>query len=385
MVASNNTDLYTPFPQPGPHFEDSGPQSSEEGSGLHSPIYDTAFHPDIRYQSHDIRAAGETLPTIPQAYDSHYTLPTARLGESQFLRALDVPSSLHSTHRPQPPSPDRSLLMSFNQSGSLPRLPPPNPAIMEYSYSYHDRRLPEPHSSSYHKLIHSVAPLASSDTSRAATSPQFRGDEPASSTSTVRETRKPSSSAVVACRQCRGRKIRCDSTRPMCHNCVKRGNECEYDPVPKRRGPDKHPGTRQRSCKKRPAEEGGPKKKRKVEGTPETSVKESAGERRSPPLKMEHTNPLLHVPSPTGLELPVPGVGSPESHHAKPSYNAYRRSSYEVEDQKGLVHAMDVSSVHRSPPHAEVKVSPTITAGEYSRKTWWDELVETYSSSQDQS
>ncbi|KZT18418.1 hypothetical protein NEOLEDRAFT_1080339 [Neolentinus lepideus HHB14362 ss-1] len=233
---------------------------------------------------------------------------------------------------------------------------------MEYSYSYHDRRLPEPHSSSYHKLIHSVAPLASSDTSRAATSPQFRGDEPASSTSTVRETRKPSSSAVVACHQCRGRKIRCDSTRPMCHNCVKRGNECEYDPVPKRRGPDKHPGTRQRSCKKRPAEESGPKKKRKVEGTPETSVKESAGERRSPPLKMEHTNPLLHVPSPTVLELPVPGVG-PE----------------------GLVHAMDVSSVHRSSPHAEMKVSPTITAGEYSRKTWWDELVETYSSSQDQS
>ena len=52
----------------------------------------------------------------------------------------------------------------------------------------------------------------------------------------------------------RARKIRCDSTRPICHNCVRRSNECQYDAVPKRRGPDKRPGTRQRSCKKRPAD-----------------------------------------------------------------------------------------------------------------------------------
>ena len=52
----------------------------------------------------------------------------------------------------------------------------------------------------------------------------------------------------------RGRKIRCDSTRPVCLNCVRRSNNCEYDAAPKRRGPDKRPGTRQRSCKKRPAD-----------------------------------------------------------------------------------------------------------------------------------
>lgn len=52
----------------------------------------------------------------------------------------------------------------------------------------------------------------------------------------------------------RSRKIRCDSTRPGCNNCLRRSNECEYDLVPKRRGPDKRPGTRQRSCKKRPAD-----------------------------------------------------------------------------------------------------------------------------------
>ena len=96
-----------------------------------------------------------------------------------------------------------------------------------------------------------------------------------------KETRKETSSVVIACRQwsvlsfpqyiysfiktlimtciplpviSRSRKIRCDSTRPVCNNCARRSNECEYDLVPKRRGPDKRPGTRQRSCKKRPAD-----------------------------------------------------------------------------------------------------------------------------------
>lgn len=41
MVASANSDLYTPFPQ-GPMREESGP-SSEEGSGLHSPIFGVQY------------------------------------------------------------------------------------------------------------------------------------------------------------------------------------------------------------------------------------------------------------------------------------------------------------------------------------------------------
>ena len=49
----------------------------------------------------------------------------------------------------------------------------------------------------------------------------------------------------------RSRKIRCDSTRPKCQNCLKRGKDCVFDKVRKRRGPDKRPGMRKRSCKKR--------------------------------------------------------------------------------------------------------------------------------------
>ncbi|KAJ7032881.1 hypothetical protein C8F04DRAFT_958305 [Mycena alexandri] len=67
----------------------------------------------------------------------------------------------------------------------------------------------------------------------------------------VRVPRRKTTSAVIACRQCRTRKIRCDSTRPHCSNCSRRADQCEYDPAPKRRGPDKRPGTRQRRPKKR--------------------------------------------------------------------------------------------------------------------------------------
>ncbi|KAF5338925.1 hypothetical protein D9611_008729 [Ephemerocybe angulata] len=63
---------------------------------------------------------------------------------------------------------------------------------------------------------------------------------------------KPRARVYVACVQCRTRKIRCDGAKPTCHNCGRRSagsNECSYDPVPKRRGPDKTPGARQRMAR----------------------------------------------------------------------------------------------------------------------------------------
>uniref|UniRef100_A0A8H7XLV5 Zn(2)-C6 fungal-type domain-containing protein n=1 Tax=Psilocybe cubensis TaxID=181762 RepID=A0A8H7XLV5_PSICU len=63
---------------------------------------------------------------------------------------------------------------------------------------------------------------------------------------------KPRARVYVACLQCRTRKIRCDGAKPICHNCGRRANgngECNYDSVPKRRGPDKTPGARQRMAR----------------------------------------------------------------------------------------------------------------------------------------
>ncbi|TFK52485.1 hypothetical protein OE88DRAFT_1795692 [Heliocybe sulcata] len=55
----------------------------------------------------------------------------------------------------------------------------------------------------------------------------------------------------VACLQCRNRKIRCDGGKPICFNCNRRPDSflCSYDATPKRRGPDRLQGARQRSAK----------------------------------------------------------------------------------------------------------------------------------------
>lgn len=63
---------------------------------------------------------------------------------------------------------------------------------------------------------------------------------------------KPRARVFVACLQCRTRKIRCDGAKPTCHNCGRHPKEddpCTYDAAPKRRGPDKVPGARQRTAR----------------------------------------------------------------------------------------------------------------------------------------
>ncbi|KAG5729700.1 hypothetical protein E4T56_gene1044 [Termitomyces sp. T112] len=44
---------------------------------------------------------------------------------------------------------------------------------------------------------------------------------------------------AVACNFCRGRKLRCDGTKPSCSNCLLRKSKCEYVTVQRRRGPGK--------------------------------------------------------------------------------------------------------------------------------------------------
>jgi hypothetical protein len=45
----------------------------------------------------------------------------------------------------------------------------------------------------------------------------------------------------------------------MCKNCTRRAELCEYDSVPKRRGPDKRPGNRHRLYRKKPEDVTSPK------------------------------------------------------------------------------------------------------------------------------
>jgi hypothetical protein len=113
----------------------------------------------------------------------------------------------------------------------------------------------------------------------------------------------------------------------VCNNCVRRSNECQYDAAPKRRGPDKRPGTRQRSCKKRPADGSAPpppsKRKRTAtaqaadsNGTPAAGVKENMASMKStfssatrPGMLVEDTRGqghMLGTLSPPSIDLKPP-------------------------------------------------------------------------------
>ncbi|QRW15183.1 Fungal Zn(2)-Cys(6) binuclear cluster domain [Ceratobasidium sp. AG-Ba] len=69
---------------------------------------------------------------------------------------------------------------------------------------------------------------------------------PATASRKGKETR---SRVYIACTLCRQRKIKCGGEQPACRNCTRADLECHYDAEPKRRGPDKKPGTRVRTRK----------------------------------------------------------------------------------------------------------------------------------------
>ncbi|CED83711.1 Zn(2)-C6 fungal-type DNA-binding domain [Phaffia rhodozyma] len=76
----------------------------------------------------------------------------------------------------------------------------------------------------------------------------------------------------LACLKCRSRKIKCDSRKPVCENCEKKGFECVFDETPKTRGPDKNPGRKRRTAAQMHAEA----KLLRGQGLSETSKKSSA-------------------------------------------------------------------------------------------------------------
>jgi len=200
------------------------------------------------------------------SYPSDFPLP------SRSQLGLDIPiQSLSNTRLPPPPTQGGQVFFS---SSSDRHYPPPDSA---HGANYSSSGMPmdggHPASSSSGQP---PPPPATAQTSTANNN---------NNSTSAEGPRKESSGVVIACRQwsvpfkhththtqrerqslllmplclySRARKIRCDSTRPVCNNCVRRSNECQYDAAPKRRGPDKRPGTRQRSCKKRPADGSAP-------------------------------------------------------------------------------------------------------------------------------
>ncbi|EIM80476.1 uncharacterized protein STEHIDRAFT_126004 [Stereum hirsutum FP-91666 SS1] len=172
---------------------------------------------------------------------------------------------------------------------------------------------------------------------------------------------KPRTRVFVACLQCRSRKIRCDGAKPVCHNCHTRPptgstmGECNYDPTPKRRGPDKVQGARTRTTHPRD-EQGEPPKRRRRRTTTTTAPEQPVAHLPSelftaPPHSQGPSSHLLH--SQTALPLP-----------SFPSLQSHRDVVTDV--QQNLLTLADVSqSLLDQPPH-NVRYPPSATTSVFS-------------------
>ncbi|KAL1719305.1 hypothetical protein EV715DRAFT_251791 [Schizophyllum commune] len=282
MTANTHLDPYLPYPaQVYPHSPDaSRPVARPPVHAFNNalPPLGTENFPDkARYLNHrhdQQRARDQHAGT--QAED--YALPPSVVGlQPPYPHVIQPPSAARDgaysafsapypvAHPPSMPEARRVDERRFIDRESpaardarflapLPPVPPPEPRVAQLE-SPPPQRSPA--------VAQTTIPLESAGTSTERDATLSRA-QPSSSRSSA-NTRRASTNVVIACKQCRQRKIKCDSTRPSCHNCKKRENPCEYDPVPKRRGPDKRPGTRQRACGKRPREDDGdrdPKRRR---------------------------------------------------------------------------------------------------------------------------
>ncbi|KAJ3777956.1 hypothetical protein FB446DRAFT_715701 [Lentinula raphanica] len=129
---------------------------------------------------------------------------------------------------------------------------------------------------------------------------------------------KPRARVYVACIQCRNRKIRCDGVKPICYNCGRKsggGTDCNYDAAPRRRGPDKTPGARQRIARelRQEIESPGVRRRRRREtvssSVPEalTNIRDSgipSNESFSPESSGNYSNPSSYATSPSSFTPP---------------------------------------------------------------------------------
>ncbi|KXN93397.1 Glucose transport transcription regulator RGT1 [Leucoagaricus sp. SymC.cos] len=131
---------------------------------------------------------------------------------------------------------------------------------------------------------------------------------------------KPRARVYVACIQCRTRKIRCDGAKPVCHNCGRRttgNNECTYDPIPKRRGPDKTPGARQRMARdiRNQLDSAliGSRRRHRAQGTPAGDPHNAEHPYGPPSLSPSSPSPATSIILPTSFTIPSAATVEPNS------------------------------------------------------------------------
>ncbi|PIL23633.1 transcription factor [Ganoderma sinense ZZ0214-1] len=236
---------------------------------------------------------------------------------------------------------------------------------------------------------------------------------------------KPRERVYLACLQCRNRKVRCDGAKPECFNCVKRADptagSCSYDAAPRRRGKDRTPGSRRlvplepkktRTTRSRVEEEQRRKKAEAAQAASRASALAESPIARDPPSHGPTSGVSPNYPD-TDLSRPEsqkpsafasvssvatpPGAPPAAKHHPmrtvslEPQIVMVRRQfnlnpiefrdfeltfahpdaiaiACQVEEEEYLDDFGSSTSVS-SPPGVQ-----------FTRETWWDALLATYSS-----
>ncbi|KAI0739208.1 hypothetical protein C8Q80DRAFT_1112442, partial [Daedaleopsis nitida] len=179
---------------------------------------------------------------------------------------------------------------------------------------------------------------------------------------------KPRERVVLACAQCRNRKVRCDGAKPECFNCLKRADptagQCSYDAVPRRRGKDRTPGSRRlapfeakktRTTRSRIEEE---TKRKKAEAKAAAATKAEA---EAAALVAEAAAAAFYTPY---LPL-VQDPSSSQSVHTLPITVIPAQARRIQSDQEE----------HRS---HHISTIPTPPGVQFTRETWWDALLSFY-------
>lgn len=117
----------------------------------------------------------------------------------------------------------------------------------------------------------------------------------------------------------RGRKIRCDGAKPVCYHCCQRGGneQCSYDTLPKRRGPDRVQGARTRGPKPKEGDGERPRRRRRRPATVDQDA--------TPPQEAGSSYGIerpLATADPSALETlgdPVPDVHRQNAEASNPS------------------------------------------------------------------
>ncbi|GJJ13286.1 hypothetical protein Clacol_007538 [Clathrus columnatus] len=149
----------------------------------------------------------------------------------------------------------------------------------------------------------------------------------------------------VACLQCRSRKIRCDGAKPQCQKCCRRASECDYDAVPKRRGPDKKPGARQRTSKKTKAS------KQEAQNGSQVAAAVPSDERNIIPLYSSSIKPCHEDSSLTSQHLnPASHIFTPLPHPNFPELNERRGSMSSSTEQPLPITPIDGPEITSSLP-----------------------------------